>query len=277
MWQPLGCWSLEVCRITYFCALMNTKSPFIYILVALVLGVMFSCDKPENGDPFITTPQFSKLLFVNVLSEEAQFDVAFYIDQINYTPNSVGFGNVSESYVSITGRTHDFAVKHGDDFILQENIKITEGKHYTLFLTGTRAFPVFALIEDDFTMEPNTAACSFVNMAPKLDKVKLENHYPIDPYYGWIDTDTLIVKYLHADPIGTPFYKGSRQFYGENAEQLADILVRVSNLKGDIPYTNNTEVRMPLEVNKFGALVFYPDTSETLGYNILSYSKTDKL
>lgn len=256
---------------------MSKQKKIIYIFTAILMAVAVSCDKPENGDPFITTPQFSKLLFVNVLSEEAQFDVEFYIDQINYTSTPVSFGNASEEYVSITGRTHDFAVKHGNDFILQENIKITEGKHYTLFLTGTRALPVFALIEDDFTMETNTAACSFVNMAPKLDRVKLENHYPIEPYYGWIDTDTLIVKYLHADPIGTPYYKGSKQFYAQNAEQLADILVRVSNLKGDVPYTNNTEVRMPLEVNKFGALVFYPDTSETLGYNILSYSKTDKL
>lgn len=256
---------------------MNTEKTFLHILTALLLAITVSCDKPENGDPYTTTPQFSKLLFVNVLSEDAQFDVEFYIDQINYTSTPVSFGNVSEEYVSITGRTHDFAVKHGGDFILQENIKIDENKHYTLFITGTRALPVFALVEDNFTMETNTAACSFVHMAPKLDRVKLENHYPIEPYYGWIDSDTLIVRYLKGNPIGTPYYTGSKQFFAKDAEQLADILVRVSNLKGDVPYTSNTTVRMPLEVNKFGAIVFYPDTSETLGYNILSYSKTDKL
>lgn len=267
---------VQILKNTLFLSPMN-KLKHTYIILLAISMMLIGCTKPDNGEPFITTPEFSKILFVNVLSEDAQFPVSFYIDQINRTPVLVEFGQPSEMYVSLSGRTHDFGVKRGDDFILQENIKVGENKLYTLYLTGTRALPQFVLLEDDVTISPNTAGCSFVHMAPQLGKSKIQNHYPAEPYFGWVDTDTLIVDKLNASPIGKPYYGSSRRFYGAHAEELSDILVRATNDKGDIPFTNNNSVRMPLSIDRYGSLVLYPDTTQTTGYNLLSFDITEKL
>jgi hypothetical protein len=225
---------------------MNSLKITTSLWAVAFLLIATSCNKPDNGDPFTTEPVYSKILFVNVLSESNPDSIAFYIDQVNATPTAVPFANPSEQYLEIIARTHDFAVKAGEYFILQENIKIEEGKLYTLYLSGTRAFPVFKLLEDFVTVDEGKAGCSFVHMAPSLGYVKLENHYPAEPYFGWADTDTLIVRLLEGQAFGRPYYASSKRMQEFHAEELADILVRVSNPKGTVAYTVNNDVRMPL-------------------------------
>jgi hypothetical protein len=256
---------------------MNSLKISTSIWVVTLLLSMTSCDKTDNGDPYTTEPVYSKILFVNVLSESDPDSVSFYMDEINRTPTPIAFANPSDQYVEIVARTHDFAVSTGGSFILQKNIKIEEGKKYTLYLSGTRAFPLFKLLEDIVTVDEGKAGCSFVHMAPALEYVKLQNNYPASPYFGWADTDTLIVRLLEGKPFGKPYYASSKRMQESHAEELGDILVRVSNPKGDVAYTINNQVRMPLEINKYGNLVLYPDTTQSTGFNLFSYSISDRL
>jgi hypothetical protein len=256
---------------------MNSLKITTSLWAVAFLLIATSCNKPDNGKPFTTEPVYSKILFVNVLSESDPDSISFFMDEINVTPVAVAFASPSKHYIELVARTHDFAVKTGDNFILQENIKIEEGKLYTLYLSGTRAFPVFKLLEDFVTVDEGKAGCSFVHMAPMLEYVKLENNYPAEPYFGWADTDTLIVRLLEGQAIGRPYYASSKRMQELHAEELADILVRASNPKGTVAYTVNNDVRMPLEINKYGNLVLYPDSSQSTGYNLFSYSISDRL
>lgn len=246
-------------------------------LTILALSLFASCEKPDNGDAFTVEPQPAHIMFVNVLSEDFQKPVNFLIDQVNYTPISVPFGAASEKYHQIFARTHDFGAKAGNDFILQENIKIEPNKRYTLYLAGTRALPKFFLLEDIIDVVEEEAGCSFVNMAPRINIAKLENHYPASPYYGWADTDSIIVNQLFGEAMGRPPYGFLRYFKQEHAQELSDLLVRASNPKGEIAFTTNSFVRMPLVTGEFGSIVLFADSTQPSGYNLFSYSKTERL
>lgn len=254
---------------------MNTKR--IYLSFCLLATLLSSCEKPDNGDAVFPPIEKSHIMFVNVLSEDFQDAASFYIDEILMTPTAISFGKESEAYLEISARTHTFAAKGNGEFIIQKNIKIAPNKHYTLYLTGTRSLPEFILKEEDVSITPGLAGCYFVHMAPNLAASKLQNHYPAQPYFGWTDTDTLIVNLLRSEPIGRLTYTEHNRFSANYAEEMSPLRLRASNDKGDIPFTDNDSLRLPLVINELGAVVLFPDTTQSTGFNLLTYSKTDKL